>query len=279
MQLAAYGLLDFLGVIARLELIAVKLDIRGYVILVAEFLADDLHLLAQIIIALDLVHLLTDLDVDFLLHVQDFQLACEDFIELLEAFLDIDAFDEHLTRLELEVQMARDEVSQTAGIVDNRHRDESFLRDFAGNLDPFLKFVNDRARRGFHWQRGIDGVRINFDIDLIIRLKGTVIIDARALLTFDEYADRAARQLDELADGNDGANLVNILALRFIEVGIALGRQHDAAVADHGFLEGHQRTVAADIEMYDHIGKYHHAAQRQQWQCLLFWHIFPSFYL
>ena len=122
-------------------------DVRHDVILVAELLADDLELLAQVVVTLGFVHLLADLDVDVLLHAQELNLMREVVREQLEAVPYVDAFEQVLARVDLEVQMARDEVGQPAGVVDDGDGDERVGRDALRELDPLLEEVDDRARR------------------------------------------------------------------------------------------------------------------------------------
>ena len=188
--------------------------------------------------------------------------------EQLEAVPYVDAFEQVLARVDLEVQMARDEVGQPAGVVDDGDGDERVGRDALRELDPLLEEVDDRARRDLDVHRGVDWVGVDFGLDFIVVLEPVVVIDARALLALDEHADRAARQLDELVDDGDCAVIVEILAARVVLVGVELGDEQDAAVLHHCPFQGGKRPLAADVEMDDHVGKDHHTAQRQEWQCL-----------
>lgn len=139
MELAVDGLVHALRVLAVEERPLVLYDVRHDVILVAELLADDLELLAQVVVTLGFVHLLADLDVDVLLHAQELNLMREVVREQLEAVPYVDAFEQVLARVDLEVQMARDEVGQPAGVVDDGDGDERVGRDALRELDPLLE--------------------------------------------------------------------------------------------------------------------------------------------
>lgn len=150
MEFLLYRLMYTLRITTFLECLPIGFDLIFHIVRLAEFLADGLDLLTQIVIALDLVHLLAHLDVDLHLHAQDHEFACQDLVELLQASLDIDAGQEFLTCLQLEIQMAGDEVGQAAGIVDDGNGDKSFFRDLLRELDPLFKFMDYGARQCFH---------------------------------------------------------------------------------------------------------------------------------
>ena len=270
-ELAVHDLLHALGVAADGELRAVLGDVGDDVVLVAELLADDLDLLAQVVVALGLVHLLADLAVDVPLHAQELDLVREVIREQLEAVPDVDALEQVLAHVDLEVQVARDEVGQAPGIVDDGDGDERVGRDALRELDPVLKAVDEGARRDFHIRRGVDRVGVDLGLDLVVILEPVIVADARALLALDEHADRAARQLEDLVDHGDCAVVVEILAPRVVLVGINLADEQDAVVLHHRLLESRQRALAADVEVDDHVGKDHHAAQRQHRQRLHLW--------
>ena len=173
--------------------------------------------------------------------------------------------------MDLEVQVARYEVGQAPGIVDDGDGDERVGRDALRELDPVLKAVDEGARRDFHIRRGVDRVGVDLGLDLIVILEPVIVADARALLALDEHADRAARQLEDLVDHGDCAVVVEILAPWVVLVGVNLADEQDAVVLHHRLLDSRQRALAADVEVDDHVGKDHHAAQRQHRQRLHLW--------
>ena len=267
-ELAVDGLVHALRVLAVEERPVILDDVGHDVILVAELLADDLELLAQVVVALGFVHLLADFDIDVLLHAQELDLMREVVREQLEAVPYVDALEQVLARIDLEVQMARNEVGQPASVVDDGDGDERVGRDALREFDPFLEEVDDGARRDLDVHRSVDWVGVDLGLGFIVVLEPVVIVDACALLALDEHADRAPRQFDELIDDGNCAVVVEILAARVVFVGVELGDKQDAAVLHHCLFQGGKRPLAADVEMDDHVGKDHHAAQRQEWQCL-----------
>ena len=240
-ELAVHDLLHALGVAADGELRAVLGDVGDDVVLVAELLADDLDLLAQVVVALRLVHLLADLAVDVPLHAQELDLVREVIREQLEAVPDVDALEQVLAHVDLEVQVARYEVGQAPGIVDDGDGDERVGRDALRELDPVLKAVDEGARRDFHIRRGVDRVGVDLGLDLVVILEPVIVADARALLALDEHTDRAAWQLEDLVDHGDCAVVVEVLAPRVVLVGINLADEQDTVVLHHRLLESRRR--------------------------------------
>ena len=97
---------DIFGVVPRFQPLPIRRAVRRFSI--AELLSDCLDLLAQVVVLLDLFHLLAHAHADLLLDLLDLQLARNDFVEPLKALSHINTREELLPRFELEAQMACD---------------------------------------------------------------------------------------------------------------------------------------------------------------------------
>jgi hypothetical protein len=85
-----------------------------------------------------------------------------------------------------------------------------------------------------------------------------------ALLAFDEHADGAVGQLEQLQNGRDHADVVQIVALRVVLARIELRNEEDFLVAFHRGFERGNRTVAADKQRHDHVRENDDVAQRKK---------------
>jgi hypothetical protein len=90
-----------------------------------------------------------------------------------------------------------------------------------------------------------------------------------ALEPLHQHLDGAVRQLQQLQDGGDGADLVDVVGRGVVQGGAPLGDQHDLLVALHRGVEGLDGFLAADEQRDDHVGIYDHVPQRQHRQDLL----------
>ena len=89
------------------------------------------------------------------------------------------------------------------------------------------------------------------------------LLDARAIDAFDQHLDGAVGELEHLQDGRHGAEAVQVLELRIIDVGLLLRHQHDALVGPHGRIERLDRLLAAHEQRDHHVRIDHDVAQRQ----------------
>ncbi len=89
------------------------------------------------------------------------------------------------------------------------------------------------------------------------------LVDARALDALDQHLDGAVGELEQLQDRGHGADAVQVLQLRIVDVGLLLRDQQDALVGLHGHVERQDRLLAADEQRDHHVRIDHHVAQRQ----------------
>ncbi len=88
-------------------------------------------------------------------------------------------------------------------------------------------------------------------------------LDAGAVHALHQHLDGAVGQLQKLQDGRDGADPVQILGLRIVDIGLLLGDQQDALVGLHGEIERDDGFFPPDEQRNHHVRVNHHVAQRQ----------------
>ena len=111
-----------LGDLLLRDLLAVRRDLLGEVLGLAELLLDRLELLAQEVLALALVDLALGGAGDLLLDRQDAHLAPQDLEDGLEALDGRDRLEDLLGLLDLELEVRGREVREARGLVEARRR-------------------------------------------------------------------------------------------------------------------------------------------------------------
>ena len=112
-------------------------------------------------------------------------------------------------------------------------------------LDVLLELRDDRAHQHVHLALVVGlAIRLQRHIGGVV-VAGLELLDARAVDALDQHLDGAVRQLQQLQDGGDGADAVQVLDLRIIDIGLLLRDQHDALVAVHGDIERLDRFLPA----------------------------------
>ena len=104
----------------------------------AELLLDGLELLPQHVFALVLAHLLLDLGVDALAHLEDLELSGEQAEHLADAFLDIHRLHELGFLLHRRVQVGRHQIRQVPRRLDGIDERAGLARQFRHQLDDLL---------------------------------------------------------------------------------------------------------------------------------------------
>ena len=89
-------------------------EIALVALVLAELLLDGLELLAKDVLALVLAHLLLDLGVDALAHLEDLELAREQLEHLADAVLDVDRLEQLRLLVDRRVEVRRHEVGERA---------------------------------------------------------------------------------------------------------------------------------------------------------------------
>ena len=133
------------GMLGLADLGGVLVDLGLDLVVLAELLLDRLELLAQEVLALRLGHLLLDAVLDLGAELEDLELLLQEARRRLEAHARVERVEDDLLLVDLEVEVERDEVAETPGLLDRRRRDDDLLRDRLAELGGVLE-VARRAR-------------------------------------------------------------------------------------------------------------------------------------
>ena len=159
--------------------------------------------------------------------------------------------------------MSRDRIGQATGLFDARERREDLGRHLLVELHILLELSNHGARQhvhlalfvALHVGHGRDFGREELALDQFF--------DAGAVHALDQHFDGAVRQLQQLQNGRDGADAVEILTLGVIDVGLFLGDQENALIGLHGQIECNDGFFTPDEQRNHHVRIHHHVTQRQ----------------
>src|SRR5204863_6993388 len=109
---------DLLGLRRELRLrdaLFEAVEIALIAVVLAELLLDRLELLAEDVLALVFPHLLFDLGVDALAHLEDLELAREESEHLADAILRVDGLEQLRLLLDGRIEVRGDEIGERAG--------------------------------------------------------------------------------------------------------------------------------------------------------------------
>ena len=242
--------------------------VRVAVVVLAEFFADDVQLLAQIIIALVLVDILLHLIVDLAFQPQNVKLLRHHADAQLQPVNGRQRFEHALLVLVAERRVLGDEIGQLARVVGRRALQQVFLPGFDGQIDKLLKQLvrlpheRLRARHGGVIARLVQLHRAGEEIRLGVDHVGQL----RAVFALDENAHIIARQAQDLPHIGHGADGIQVGLLRLVALHVALGDKEDHLIGPHGLLNGAGRPAPSDVEMRHAAGEHHDPAQRQDRQ-------------
>ena len=230
---------------------------------VAQLALDRLHLFVQVVFPLRALHLAFHAGLDLLLDLQDRHLALHVAIDLLQPLLDRQGFQQLLLLADLDAQMAGDQIRQLGRLAGFRDLADGFLGDVLLDLGVALELFGDGAdQRGhgilFARQFG-QALGRGLEILRVLLVTG----DANAAAALDQHFHRAVRQLQELQDVGQHADLVDAVTGGFVDSMVDLAGQQDLLVVLHHFFQGAHRFLAADEQRHDHVRKDHDLAQRQ----------------
>ena len=124
---------DFLRAsLAFLIFRSILLDLFLQFVAFAEFLLNRFHLLPQIELALALVDFAARLRVDVVLNFENFDFLGHQFVNAAQSLDGIDEFENFLSFVDLQIEVGRDKIRQTAGIIEiGGDRDEILRNVFA----------------------------------------------------------------------------------------------------------------------------------------------------
>ena len=259
--------LDLVGHARGLDLLAQLVDLGLLRVLLAQLALDGLHLLAEDVLALGLVHLGLDLGLDPALELVDLDLVREEGRGDAQALGDVDRLEELLALLGGHVRRVRGHVREQAGLGDVARRDGRLGRHGRADLHVLLDLRLDRAHQRLDLDvgRGLLGQLLDPGADERVGLREAV--QAHPGLALDDRADGAVLELDDLGDLGHRADGVQLRGVGdVLLVRLALGHERDAAALRDGGVQRGDALVPAHLERDDHLGEDHRLPKRDERQ-------------
>ena len=149
-QLPLHRLLRLRRQLRRLGALAQLVVLGAGGVRPGELLLDLAELLAQVMLALGLAHLLLDLVLDAGADLEDLLLPRQHPRHELQALGDVDLFQDLLLLLQGQVQVEGDQVGQAAGVLDVDGHHLQLLRQLRGEVDHRLELGVDAAHQPLH---------------------------------------------------------------------------------------------------------------------------------
>src|SRR5438876_974182 len=205
---------------------------------VSEFLLDRLHLLAQDVLALGLVHLGLDLALDLALELQHLDLLGQELADQAEPIRHVDRLEQLLAQLGAHLRAVGHHVGQQAGIGDIASGD----RDLGRNRGPGRHVLLDLSLDGSHQGLDLQGLRMGvvdcLDARLEMWLDLQQVEQPDALLSLHDGADGAVLQANDLGDLGQRADAVQLVdAVHLFGLGAALRDQRHRGAGTHRAIQ------------------------------------------
>ena len=230
----------------------------------AELFLDGLELLAQHVLPLVLAHLLFDLGVDALAHLEDLELTGEQAKDLPNAFLGVESLQKLGLLVYWRVEIRGHQVGKLAVLLNRIDERARFARQLGHELNDLLGNVAEA-----HCQR--------FTLDVLgtglfeprytgpdVRLGGHDLLDADAHQALKDEAVVAGAVLERFENPRRHTDRVEVVL-----VGIVCGRislrhdRNDGLIEVFDILDERNRLLAAHIEGRHRSGKEHGVTNRQ----------------
>ena len=261
-------LLHLFGQAGVRDLAAVGGDL--VVAVLPQLLLDHPYLLPQEGVLLVLGHVLLDLALDVLLHLQDLHLPVEQPVHAVEPVHRALVLQDGLLVQHPHGDVLGDEVRDIAGVLAG-HDVHQHLggRVFGGQLRVAVEELIGPADH----RLGPQGVGLSLDVDLLLLHGDDLALQIRLglghgpqdgpALALHHDPDGLTGQAQDLAHLGDGARGEKILFLRLLHPDVLLGHQEDGAVGGHGLLHRLHRGLPAHVKVDHHLGVDHQAPQGQ----------------
>jgi hypothetical protein len=159
-----------------------------------------------------------------------------------------------------------DAVGQLAGLGDGRDGGQGFRRHLLVELHIAFELLDHGAAQGLGLVAGAFVLGDHRDVGLVVAVAVGEAQHGGAALALDQHLHRAVGQLQQLQDGGDHADVVDVFRGRIVVGGILLGDEQDLLVALHHLFKRAHGFVAAHEERHDHVRKHHDVPQRQHRQ-------------
>ena len=227
-----------------------------------QFLLDRLHLFVEVVLALRLLHLALNPAADFLLNVENRNLAFHHRIDALQPLSCAGNLKQFLLLFELDVEVARNRISKLRVVLDLCHRSQNFRRHLLVELHIAFEVPRDGARQRFE----------PFIIRVCVRDRSYFCfkevfpsgetLNPCTCRSFNQDLHSLIRQFQELQNLAYCAHLINVAWVWIVITRIFLSNQEDLFVILHHFLKRPDRLSPPDEKRYNHVWKYDDVAKR-----------------
>ncbi len=240
----------------------------------AQLLLDRLHLLAQVVLALALRHLVLNVGLDFRPELLELDLARQLPVQTLQAAPQIEALEQFLLLGRRERrQVGGDEVRQAARIVDVHDHRLEVVRKHGRELNHLLEQRGHAADQRVKVRLLLAGHNVveRLHAGAQVGLHLDDFLDGDSLQALHEDEKALAGQLDDLVNVGRGSDLVEVNRLRVVDARVALGDHADELVLLLAQVVNQlQRAFPTHRERQNGVREQHRIANRQNGQFLDF---------
>ena len=247
---------DFLGHAGGFDLLLEFVEFALFA--AAQFLLDRLNLFVEVILFLRLLHLALHARLDGAVHVQLFDFDVEDIGDAGEAFGGIEDFQQFLLLLNGELQVGGDDVCEFGRIFHAHGRNHGLVVERLAQLDILFEEGGHALHAGFKRRVSLAAIAGDAHRGLHEALGVDHLQNLAALHAFNQDLDVAVGQFEALHDVNDGADLVDLIGLRFVDGGVVLGSEENLLVGRQRLFQGPHARFTAHHERRHHEGKDDH---------------------
>ncbi len=256
LQLLLRDLLRFRGQVRLGDSLLEAVEIALISVVFSELFLDGLELLAKDVLALVFAHLLLDLGVDALAHLEDLELPGEQLEHLADAILHVERLEEAGLLVDGGVEVRRHEIGERARRLDGIDERARLARELGHELDHLLRDVAQAHAQGL----GLVIARVRLvetgDLRLEVgaRLGDLVEPDPLEPLQDQRIVSRAV--LQSLEHAGRTPDLVKVFAAGIVGRRIALREDRDdrrRQVVD--VFDQRDRLLPTDVEWRDSAGK------------------------
>ncbi len=251
------------GQVGRLDLLLQLDGVAGEDIAFAQFVLDLPHLLAEIELALALIHFVLDTGVDLVLQLQHIHFLGQDLVDGLQTCAGLEERQQALAGIVVQGKGRGDHVRQPAGLGNVHCKEMGFFGDGAIQLDAAVEQIEDRAHQGLGL--AVRGLRFEdgAGAHLQIRPRAHEVHDLDAPAPLHQGRGGAIRHREQASDRHLDADRQEIGGLGILDLGVLLHEADQGPILGLGFLHGKQRGLTPDKDRGDHAREDDQITQRQ----------------
>jgi hypothetical protein len=219
------------------------------------------ELLAQVVLALRVGHLLLRLRLDLALQLEERHFARQRAGEDLQLLQEVVLLEQRLLVAGLHVEDGRQHVGEPQRVVDVHHAAAKLFGEPCRQRERLLDELLDPADVRVHFDGALDQLGHRRDLRTHRRTRPRHERRAHARDPLDDDVDAGA-DLCHLADDADGSNLPQILGARVVDV-VLLQEQQDEPIGPERAIDGLDGNRPIDRQWLQRQRERHRASERQ----------------